>query len=155
MQRGIGEWECGVKGRSRFLLSRPWWLDKCVFMRLVRPEQSWHILSPSRSGQLCLQSLSLRFGYRVCELCAELECGERYFYEVFTRDVGLAPKIWMRQERMVVARRMLTGGRTPEEVSAALGFSSANNFRREFLAFYQVPPLRFQAEQWGQRCRID
>lgn len=124
-------------------------------MRLVRPEQSWHLLSPSLMGRLCLQRLALRCGYRIGEICDELGCTERYFYEVFTRDIGLAPKDWMRRERMVVARRMLTGGRTPDEVAACLGFSSPNNFRREFLAFYQVAPLRFQAEQWGQRWRAD
>jgi AraC-like DNA-binding protein len=55
----------------------------------------------------------------------------------------------MRRERMVVARRKLIGGKRPEEVAAELGFSNPNNFRREFLATYKVPPLQFQLERWG------
>jgi len=120
-------------------------------MRLVRPEQSWYILFPARGERLCLQRLALRCGYRIGELCAELECSERYLYEVFSRDIGLPPKEWMRRERMVVARRMLTGGKSPEEVAGSLGFALANNFRREFLCFYQVRPCEFQSVVRGGR----
>lgn len=79
----------------------------------------------------------------------ELGCGERYLHEVFTRDMGLGPKEWMRLERMVVARRMLAGGRTPDEVAESLGFAVQSTFRREFVEFYQVRPLEFQRERWG------
>ncbi len=66
------------------------------------------------------------------------------------RDVGLPPKEWMSRERMVVARRMLTGGRAPEEVGEVLGFATQNNFRREFRDTYGVLPLQFQMERWGR-----
>lgn len=105
---------------------------------------------PALGERLCLQRLALRTGYRVGELCSELECNRNYLHEVFLRDIGLPPKEWMRGERMVVARRMLTGGKAPEEVAADLGFATPNNFRREFLGVYRVPPLRFQRESWGE-----
>lgn len=119
-------------------------------MRIVRPEQYWCVLLAATGERLCLQRLALRCGYRICELCGELECSERYLHTVFLRDIGLPPKEWMRRERMVVARRKLIGGKRPEEVAADLGFSCQNNFRREFLAVYQVPPLQFQRERWGR-----
>ena len=118
-------------------------------MRFVRPEQNWCVLFPSRGERVCLQGLALRCGYRIGEICAELECSERYLYEVFSRDIGLPPKQWMRLERMVVARRMLTGGRAPEEVAEELGFATPNNFRREFVGFYRMGPLDFQRERTG------
>jgi len=119
-------------------------------MRIVRPEMSWRVLTPDwPGGSVCLQRLAIRCGYRISELCRELACCERYLHEVFSRDIGLSPKEWMRQERMVVARRMLVGGKAPEEVAKNLGFTMKQNFRREFLAFYGVPPLRFQRERWG------
>lgn len=120
-------------------------------MRIVRHDQSWCVYLPSRGEQVCLQRLALRHGYRIGELCAELECSERYLYSVFTRDIGLPPKKWMRWERMMVARRKLIGGMRPEDVAADLGFSCHNNFRREFLAIYRVPPLQFQRENWGRK----
>ncbi len=124
-------------------------------MRIIRSEQNWCVLLVAQSGCLCLQRLALRCGYRVTEISAELGCSRRYFQEVFARDIGLPPKVWMRQERMVVARRMLTGGRSPDRVADALGFSTTNNFRREFLAIYQMGPLEFQRESWGAKGRSD
>lgn len=105
-------------------------------MRLVRPELHWRVLFVSRRPPECLHRLALGCGYRVGELTELLECRERYLHEVFTRDIGLPPKFWMRQERMVVARRMLAGGREPEVVAEKLGFASAGSFRREFRATY-------------------
>lgn len=51
----------------------------------------------------------------------------------------------MSQERMVVARRKLEGGKDPEVVSKELGFTSMNPFYREFMKFYQTSPGQFQS----------
>lgn len=118
-------------------------------MRIVRSDQSWCVFLPSRGEPLCLQQLALRNGYRVGELGVELECSARYLHKVFTRDVGLPPKEWMRWERMVEAKRKLIGGKSLNEVAADLGFSNRNSFRREFLSIYKVPPVQFQLESWG------
>ncbi len=112
---------------------------------------SWVVLFPGSPGKvICLQRLALRHGYRVSELCSELDCSRRYLLEIFTRDIGLPPKEWMRRERMVVARRMLTGGKTPEEAATVLGFATQNNFRREFQEIYRVLPLQFQRKAWRE-----
>ena len=42
----------------------------------------------------------------------------------------------------MVARRKLIGGKSPAEVAEDLGFSNANNFRREFLAIDRMPLMR-------------
>jgi len=122
-------------------------------MRIVRPEHNWKILCPASGWSGCLQMLSLRCGYRIGEVCRELGCSERYLYEIFRRDIGLPPKMWMRWERMVVARRMLAGGKMPYQVGESLGFTSLDAFRREFMSFHRVPPLRFQrvalGDSWG------
>ena len=78
-----------------------------------------------------------------------LECSERYLHIVFTRDIGVAPKVWMRWERMVVARRMLAGGKLPFEVAEILGFTSLDSFRREFQVHYRVRPCEFQRDRLG------
>ena len=82
-------------------------------------------------------------------MCGELGVSQRYFYEVCRRDIGQAPKDWLRQERIVVARRMIIGGQHPQEVAGTLGFSSPNNFRREFLVHHPVGPLDFQRKSGG------
>ena len=60
------------------------------------------------------------------------------------RDIGLPPKHWMKLERMVVARRKLEGGKSPDQVSRDLGFMSVHTFNRQFQQFYQTTPGRFQ-----------
>ena len=115
---------------------------------------TWRVLFPEQGGAVCLQRLALRCGYRISEICAELGCSDRYLREVFMRDIGLSPKEWMRQERMVVARRMLAGGRSPDEVAECLGFAVRSTFRREFVQFYQVRPLEFQRERM-EKLRVE
>ncbi len=111
-------------------------------MQIIRDSSSWMILGITKSRH-SLEELSFRNGYRVEAICQEIGCGIRYFHFVFLRDIGLPPKRWMRYERMVVARRMLAGGRTPDEVAERVGFASTNNFNREFAAIYRMTPRQF------------
>jgi AraC-like DNA-binding protein len=48
---------------------------------------------------------------------------------------------------MVVARRKLAGGQSPEEVASDLGFMSAPSFARQFQEFYKISPARYQADR--------
>lgn len=116
-------------------------------MQIIRREESWWVLLTGGGSRWCLKGLALRCGYRICEMCGELGISPRYFYEVCRRDIGLAPKDWLRRERMVEARRLITGGQPPWQVAGVLGFSSANNFRREFRAHHPVGPLDFQKNE--------
>ena len=111
-------------------------------MQIIRGASSWLILGVAKTRH-SLEELAFRNGYRVEAICQEIGCGIRYFHFVFLRDIGLPPKRWMRYERMVVARRMLFGGRSPEEVAERVGFASTNNFNREFAAIYRMTPRQF------------
>ena len=111
-------------------------------MQIFRGSSSWVILGITNS-RYSLEELAFQNGYRVEAICNEIGCGIRYFHFVFLRDIGLPPKRWMRYERMVVARRMLFGGRTPDEVAERVGFASTNNFNREFTAIYRMTPRQF------------
>jgi AraC-like DNA-binding protein len=91
----------------------------------------------------CLEKLALSKCYRVADVCAALGCSERYLYSAFLRDIGLPPKTWMNLERMVVARRMLEGGKPIEKVAADLGFMSLEAFGRRFYKVYKMSPGRF------------
>ncbi|HVJ44875.1 MAG TPA: AraC family transcriptional regulator [Luteolibacter sp.] len=111
-------------------------------MQIIRGPSSWLILGVARTRH-SLEELAFRNGYRVEAICHEIGCGIRYFHFVFLRDIGLPPKRWMRYERMVVARRMLFGGRSPDEVAERVGFAGTNNFNREFTAIYRMTPRQF------------
>jgi AraC-like DNA-binding protein len=107
-------------------------------MNLVRHNCQWRILRSGRMFEICLETLAFEEGYRVGAVCDRLEMSEAYFREVCIRDLGLTPKEWMRNERMVVARRMLVGGTDPKKIAKLLGFADMNSFRREFRAIYGV-----------------
>ena len=102
----------------------------------------------SFSGEsYCLERLALSKAYRVADVCSVLGCSSRYLYIVFTRDIGLSPKHWMNLERMVVARRKLEGGKSPEDVAKDLGFMSVHTFSRQFQRFYNTTPESFQRDR--------
>ncbi|RYD21165.1 MAG: AraC family transcriptional regulator [Verrucomicrobiaceae bacterium] len=116
-------------------------------MRIIRSNQTWRVVESFSGVNHCLERLALRKGYRVADVCAALGCSNRYLHTLFVRDIGLPPKQWMKLERMVVARRMLEGGKSPEEVSLDLGFMSTHTFYRQFHRFYQTTPARYQSDR--------
>jgi AraC-like DNA-binding protein len=104
-------------------------------MRIVRSDDKWQVLLASRRESLCLRQLALRHGYRVAEMCFELECSRRYLHEVCVRDLGVAPKDWLQRERMTLAVELLRNGQSTYEVAQTLGFATAMSFRRAFQGF--------------------
>lgn len=88
----------------------------------------------------CLERVAYSKGYRVSSVCEEFGCSIRYFYNLFLRDIGMAPKLWMKLERMVVARRKLDAGANPKDVAEEIGFKSVHTFRREFQIFHLSTP---------------
>lgn len=116
-------------------------------MRIVRHETSWRILKPEwLKHSECLLNLSLKCGFRISELCAALDCSERYLHSVFLRDIGLPPKEWMHRNRMVRARHLVRAEMDDHEISRQLGFSHPNSFRREFVKVYGMTPKAFREQ---------
>jgi len=103
----------------------------------------WRVVESGSGVNYCLERLALCKSYRVAEVCQELGCSNRYLHTMFVRDIGLPPKQWMMMERMVVARRKLEGGKSPEDVANDLGFLSIQTFRRQFHRYYQMLPEQF------------
>ena len=99
---------------------------------------------PSGEAPVSLEHLALQSGYRVGELCRILDVSAPYFREVFTRDLGVSPKDWMRWESMAAARRLLLQDRPVETISRILGFADLNSFRREFREVHQVTLTSFR-----------
>lgn len=112
-------------------------------MKFIRSKQTWRVIETFSGETYCLERLALSNCYRVADVCAVLGCSERYLYTAFMRDIGLSPKTWMNLERMVVARRMMEGGKQIDQVAKDLGFLSLEAFRRRFYHVYGMSPGRF------------
>ena len=90
-----------------------------------------------------LEHLAIQKGFRVSEVSNELGVTEQHFRRIFQRDVGIPIKKWMRQERMVIARRMLCCDLPQEFISETLGFAHLNSFQREFKEIYEMTVTDF------------
>lgn len=90
-----------------------------------------------------LAELSVECRFRVDLMCAELGISERHLHRVFSESVGLAPKDWLRRERMVSARYRLREGNSIKEVALDLGFAHPKDFTREFRGCYGLPPSAY------------
>lgn len=96
---------------------------------------------------LSLSQIAREGEYRMASLCDRIGVSERHLRRVFEEGLGIAPKDWLRQERMVAARSLLRQGSQIKEVAIDLGFTTAKMFSRDFQAFHGVKPTDFQRKE--------
>lgn len=96
---------------------------------------------------LSLNQLAREVDYRMPGLCDRIGVSERHLRRVFVEGIGIAPKEWLRQERMVAARKLLRHGSPIKEVAIDLGFSNSKVFSRDFVTFHGVKPTDFQRKE--------
>lgn len=96
---------------------------------------------------LSLSQMARAGDYRLAHLCDRIGVSERHLRRLFEEGLGIAPKDWLRQERMVAARNLLRQGSPIKEVSIDLGFTNSKMFSRDFQTFYGVKPTDFQRKE--------
>ena len=85
--------------------------------------------------------------YKMSSLSERIGVSERHLRRVFEEGIGISPKDWLRQERMVAARSLLREGSPIKEVAIDLGFTTAKMFSRDFQLFHGVKPTDFQRKE--------
>ena len=120
-------------------------------IEIIHRNGQFFVLSAREPQPLLLTDLVRSCGYNVGRVCKELEISERQFRRVFTDGLGMPPKQWMRQDRMVTARSLLREGRSIKEVAMDLGYATSKVFAREFHGFYEVSPSDFQRKDGSFR----
>lgn len=98
---------------------------------------------------LSLSQIAKDGEFQMSSLCDRIGVSERHLRRVFEDGIGISPKEWLRQERMVAARMLLRHGSPIKEVSADLGFSTSKVFSRDFMSFHGVSPTEFQRKESG------
>ncbi len=96
---------------------------------------------------ISLSQLARDGGFKMSSLCDRVGVSERHLRRVFEDGLGISPKEWLRQERMVAARSLLRRGTSIKEVAIDLGFSTSKMFSRDFIAFYGLRPTDFQRKE--------
>ena len=112
-------------------------------MEIRRINCRWCVLYDAEVVHQSLEYITVRNGFRVSDVSRELGVTEQHFRRIFLQHVGIPVKQWMRHERMVIARRMLICGVSPDEASEFLGFAHSNSFRREFKEVYRTTVSEF------------
>lgn len=96
---------------------------------------------------LSLSQIAREGEYRLSSLCDRIGVSERHLRRVFEDGIGISPKEWLRQERMVAARALLRKGSPIKEVAIDLGYTTSKMFSRDFQIFYGVKPTEFQRKE--------
>lgn len=98
---------------------------------------------------LSLGQIAREGEYQLSNLCDRVGVSERHLRRVFEDGLGIGPKDWLRQERMVAARALLRQGSPIKEVSMDLGFTTSKMFSRDFQIFHGVTPTDFQRKEYS------
>ena len=89
--------------------------------------------------------------YRVKRLSDTLGVSSRQLEREFKSVLGVNPKWWLRQQRMLNARKLLLSGLSPKEIAAELGFINENKCAEEFKLFYGIGPRQMIQEERERR----
>lgn len=114
-------------------------------LKFVRHQSAWHVIGAPSGDVGTLESLGRRNKYHISAICAALGCSHRHFLQTFVRDIGLQPRNWISQQRMVIARHLLAAGMGANQVAPEIGSFSAEAFRRHFRKIYGMSPDRYVA----------
>ena len=93
---------------------------------------------------------------RLDEVAAHAGLSRSKFFEMFRRELGVAPRQYADAMRMGIARRMLADSSVSiAHISDVLGFSAATHFSRFFVRHAGIRPAHYrrrEAAMPGRRC---
>jgi len=87
-----------------------------------------------------LRAMSADCGYNATMLASRLGISIRQLQRLFTRQLGCAPRAWLREERLQTAHRLVTRAVTIKEVALALSFRRESHFSRDFRSRFGYTP---------------
>jgi AraC-like DNA-binding protein len=117
------------------------------FFRLRKPLGKKQILL-SQIQQLRLSEFMHKNATRrpsVTQLAKETGLSQDYFSRVFRKTFGVAPKIWLKHERLRMAASQLEQGNlSVKEVAYEFGYHDANLFSRQFRQVFGENPSTYR-----------
>ena len=88
---------------------------------------------------------NLQRSLSVPQLAARAAMSQRTFLRRFQSEAGTTPKIWLQQEQVRMAQRLLeSAGSSLVQVAAQSGFASVETFRAAFRKMAGVPPSEYR-----------
>lgn len=93
--------------------------------------------------------------YSVCNVARAFKVTVRQLEYAVEQDIGVKPKELFRQERALMARKLISEGNELETVSRLLGFRSYTHFATEIRKIFGMSPRKVKEtlENLRTRCR--
>lgn len=111
--------------------------------------------SPTSEGARLSPVISEFLRYVNENLCSPIDVGrvadrlyvsESYLFRLFKRELHQTPQKYIREKRLMMARRMLSEGERPTVVCTRCGFSDYTTFYRNYVSFFGYPPSERERE---------
>lgn len=77
-------------------------------------------------------------------LCSRLCVSKSYFYRIFQEDMGISPKAYLTQRRLMLARREIFLGAKATAIYTQCGFVDYSAFYRAYKKHFGYPPAETQ-----------
>lgn len=90
-----------------------------------------------------LLDFACRNNYSVEEISLNLGISPRQLERIFNDSLGLSPKSWLREQRVIRARQLLHSGQSLKFVYYNLGFKTQSHFIKEFRYFFEMTPTEY------------
>ena len=119
-------------------------------VEIIQRDGRFLVLLAKEPIPLSLSQIAREGEYKMASLCDRIGVSERHLRRVFDEGIGISPKDWLRQERMVAARSLLREGSPIKEIAIDLGFTTSKMFSRDFQIFYGVKPTDFQRKEYSR-----
>ena len=112
-------------------------------------------LNPAAEGARLSPLISEALRYINRNLCSPLDIGqiaaglyvsESYLFRLFKRELHQTPLKYIREKRLMMAKKMLSEGERPTAVCSRCGFSDYTTFYRNYVAFFGYPPSERERE---------
>jgi transcriptional regulator GlxA family with amidase domain len=97
----------------------------------------------SRFDQDDWKAYAAQCGYSITRMAKGKNMSRQHFRRCFLQALGATPKECIDLERLKVAMRLLTEGKSVKEVAIALGFPYCSDFDRFFLRMAGLSPRSF------------
>ncbi len=76
----------------------------------------------------------------VAEIAGKLFVSESYLFRLFKKELHQTPKKYIREKRLLLAKKMLSAGEKPTDVCERCGFFDYTTFYRNYTAYFGNPP---------------
>ena len=103
-------------------------------------------LSPLISDFLRYVNQNLCAPMDIGQVAAELFVSESYLFRLFKSELHQTPHKYIREKRLMMARKMLAEGERPTVVCTRCGFSDYTTFYRNYVAFFGCSPKEYRQD---------